>query len=1392
MLKRKFLSAMLSATMIVSLLPISFAGAEEAETETAQTTTGIIADFDFDGTEDYTKMAIFNSSNGYSKTEDLTTYVDATNGWMKYNVNPVGSGSWGVYFGDGDDAYQIDNTKENIVVKTRFKTSKFAGNRLLNVWGNRTNNSQTGTYFMFGLCDSNGKLIINGDEAKYDTGYELAVDTWYSIEMRLNYKEQKGYVTISDDNGKKGTYSHAFVHGSAFKYTDIKQITLMDTYTGGDFYVDYLKAYDEDLMPVPQIKYGESDLNGQNGIKDGDEFTVTFENAVTEADMAKITIDNGAELTKTLSEDGKTVTATVSKLAKRELYTVKVAQIGFNLEKSAEFVSADDDFYLFRAEFDGKDGNTYSVLSDGSTYNTTVENGILTVPQSPGGQKPQMVFNNKIPMTTYDTNIIVEARLKINAKSGHIGENGEFTDPGNEVGFFEIGPTSHGKAGYLGTKAGKLSYGTGYGDLITDYTIYNDTWYNFKIKINNDTKKMSVYVCDDNGNDCQGDETSFRYGYAYETIDYIGFGYAYYFGEYVDYVRIYDASKLPAAEILLNGEALDGQRRVDYTKTNILSVKFKSAITEEDLSKITIDGKPFESAMLKDGGLTASMVLEGCSEPRTFHTVQVEEIGSNKAAKAEFRTADEGKYILKAEFDGYDDDSIFYTKNNNDYTKYANTSTRIKDGVLSHAWSDGAYRQLAFPLDMNWDGKTADVKNSLPMNVADKTDIKLETKIKWGAEGELESRVLLLNDYLGFLTLEDGCFKYGANSNATGGTKFEREGEPIKVERDKWYTISISLDFKNQKYCINIVREGEADVYSSPWISMKNQNGAVHSTINEICYFWHYSNSFAPLYVDYLRISDEKYGLAEATYGDGIQLDRAALVPVSGNTFKVSSVNTVQNTNGITLKEIGGETVTVTAQIDGDDVSINVSTLKYDTKYELFIPKNVFDASEDQTITFRTVHDSSATLNLPAEFAPENYSSENKLNVAYFGGSITANNGWRNIVENWFETNYGADKVNHIRASIGGTGSSYGRVRLNRDVASKNPDIVFVEFAVNDSTDYTADYNMESIVRTLNTLENPPVIIFVYTTVRNFEQNSNAITLHDKIAESYGIPVINIRDYAMSKANTDSSFKSNWENTNTYISADNTHPAEGGSELYGNYVTALLTANASKYFKHAKTNSEVTAVSGGTDYLYDVTLHSEDALTAVDDEYSFKVTGNEVQIEYKRVTGKGGIAEVTIDGVSKGTISTYYASYLPNPIITYSNLGEGEHTVTIKVTGKNEASEDYTVDIVTSFAPQAKETAKKAEFEKPVFGSNAITSGTLLKATINYKSASNTGVTAVIALYDSEGNFVRMAKNTTTVSGDGSFDVEITPTTGEVKAKAYVWNSLSDMIPFAEAAKIGF
>jgi lysophospholipase L1-like esterase len=141
-----------------------------------------------------------------------------------------------------------------------------------------------------------------------------------------------------------------------------------------------------------------------------------------------------------------------------------------------------------------------------------------------------------------------------------------------------------------------------------------------------------------------------------------------------------------------------------------------------------------------------------------------------------------------------------------------------------------------------------------------------------------------------------------------------------------------------------------------------------------------------------------------------------------------------------------------------------------------------------------------------------------EVRIAYLGGSITAQDGWRPKTLNWFRKSFPAAKISEINAAIGGTGSDLGVFRLQHDVLEHRPDLLFVEFAVNDAGAPPEQIYrcMEGIVRQTWKHDAATDICFVYTLAGNmletlqqghFPRSASAM---EKVAEHYGIPSIHL------------------------------------------------------------------------------------------------------------------------------------------------------------------------------------------------------------------------------------------------------------------------------------------
>lgn len=102
----------------------------------------------------------------------------------------------------------------------------------------------------------------------------------------------------------------------------------------------------------------------------------------------------------------------------------------------------------------------------------------------------------------------------------------------------------------------------------------------------------------------------------------------------------------------------------------------------------------------------------------------------------------------------------------------------------------------------------------------------------------------------------------------------------------------------------------------------------------------------------------------------------------------------------------------------------------------------------------------------------------NPMSVVFFGGSLTWGDGasdpertsYRALMQNYLQGKYPSSHFTFYDAAIGGTGSKLGMFRIERDVLSRKPDLVFLDFTIEDDLDGTDRETLGSYERTLRDL----------------------------------------------------------------------------------------------------------------------------------------------------------------------------------------------------------------------------------------------------------------------------------------------------------------------------------
>ncbi len=338
-----------------------------------------------------------------------------------------------------------------------------------------------------------------------------------------------------------------------------------------------------------------------------------------------------------------------------------------------------------------------------------------------------------------------------------------------------------------------------------------------------------------------------------------------------------------------------------------------------------------------------------------------------------------------------------------------------------------------------------------------------------------------------------------------------------------------------------------------------------------------------------------------------------------------------------------------------------------------------------------------------------------EVKVGYLGGSITAQPGWRVKSLAHFKQVYPNVKFTEINAAIGGTGSDLGAFRVQQDVLSKQPDLLFVEFAVNDGGAAPDQIIrcMEGIVRQTWRANPSCDICFVYTLVEGmapgiaagkFPRSASAM---EKVADHYGIPTIHF-GLEVSRLSQDGKllWKSPLPKTpaekaalgdKVVFAPDSVHPhVETGHQLYLAAIQRSLPAigqASGKPMKHelpaplvadnferatltsitaAKLPAGVAPLDPAQDALaksYANRLPALVRLTQPGQAIEFKFKGTHCAV-YDVVGPAGGKVAVTLDGGAPKVV-TRFDAYCTYPRLSTFTVGtklpDAVHTVRLEL-----------------------------------------------------------------------------------------------------------------------------
>lgn len=319
------------------------------------------------------------------------------------------------------------------------------------------------------------------------------------------------------------------------------------------------------------------------------------------------------------------------------------------------------------------------------------------------------------------------------------------------------------------------------------------------------------------------------------------------------------------------------------------------------------------------------------------------------------------------------------------------------------------------------------------------------------------------------------------------------------------------------------------------------------------------------------------------------------------------------------------------------------------------------------------------------------------VTIAFLGGSITQGSlaseiayAYAQRVTRWWQDKYPMTKITGINAGIGGTTSHFGVARVEEDVLRYQPDLVFVEFSVNDDAEPFFMETYEGLIRRILTSGTKPAVVLIHNV--RYDTGGNAQVFHSQIGRYYELPSVSMQSSILPKVLCG-------ELEAKRITEDNLHPNDFGHELVAGVVTSFLeqvdkekeeaeeeyrmkqeplTKNCYEQAVRYNNKNADVILSG-----FETDVREQDGITdifkngwtasAVGDSVTFHVSGSEIAIQYRKtVCHPAPVAEAAIDGnweekqVLDGNFTEDWGDCLYlQPVMVHGE--QTEHTVEIRI-----------------------------------------------------------------------------------------------------------------------------
>ncbi len=316
-----------------------------------------------------------------------------------------------------------------------------------------------------------------------------------------------------------------------------------------------------------------------------------------------------------------------------------------------------------------------------------------------------------------------------------------------------------------------------------------------------------------------------------------------------------------------------------------------------------------------------------------------------------------------------------------------------------------------------------------------------------------------------------------------------------------------------------------------------------------------------------------------------------------------------------------------------------------------------------------------------------------ELRISFMGGSVTAGmgsssikGGFRTRLLNFLKQECPSARFTEVSSILGGNGSQYGVYITEQIIASTKPDLVFIEYAVNNAYDKVKDADKlwnhyETMIHAIRKANPYADIVLVYVSDRN-EVAQDVIPLLEQIADKYQLMSVNLHQ-AIKTA-----IDNGGHNWSYYYGNDAVHPNDTGYDFmaevlfgavqYGLNTTPYTYAKLPLPAAKGSLQSEAKAVAAKTVSLpagWTKESKFSYGINTFDGCIKTTETGKTITVTFKGThfgvlvgfAPDAGVLEYSVDGGTYQQLNCYLDYQNPKARMLLENAANAEHTITMRL-----------------------------------------------------------------------------------------------------------------------------